>query len=423
MNARDSAWLGAALRNYGFSEAPLQKASLVILNTCSVREKPEAKVRSVVRRIRQQTHAKIAVLGCVAQQAGNSLFDLDPGIILVAGGDALPRVPEKLLELLNEGAKESLLAIGSCYPEKDVIEEPLAGGSAFVNIMQGCSNYCSYCIVPFTRGPEKFRSAGRIIAECEGWLAKGASELVLLGQNVNVWQGEAAGKRVNFAWLLQRICELPGLARLRFITSHPRDLSDDIIHCFASLGPVCPALHLPLQSGSDTILAKMRRGYTAAEYISLVDNLRRAVPDIAFSTDLIVGFPGESKDDFKQTLALMQECGFVASYSFCYSDRPGTRASLMPDKISREESGERLLRLQELQEDITSRWMAGRVGETAELLIERKSTRGSSWQGRDIYGACVNVELPGSDDFTGKLIMARIMEAKRHSLSAVIASD
>lgn len=418
MNARDSAWLTAALIRLGFYETSLEEAGLVILNTCSVREKAQARIVSTLRRVKQLCDAKIAVLGCVAQQCGRELQAQWPDVILVAGGDALPEVPAALDRLLETGDRAAMLEFAGEYPEKPQIAEPLSGGSAFVSIMQGCSNFCAYCIVPYTRGPEKCRNAEAIIQECEARLNQGAVEIVLLGQNVNVWRGERMGTAVDFVWLLQQLAGLDGLRRLRFITSHPRDLSPGLINSFAELKQLCPALHLPLQAGSDRVLARMGRGHTAAEYFAKVCALKKARPDIALMTDLIVGFPGETETDFQDTLAMMEKCGFVASYSFCYSDRPGTAASKMPFKISREESLERLARLQALQDDLTGKWLTGRVGETAEILIEGPSRRGQTWQGRDQYHTCVNV-APGTAPYAaGQLINAEITDARRHSLRA-----
>lgn len=416
MNVRDSAWLKTALERLGFQESPLELADVVLVNTCSVREKAEARVVGTIRRIRQASGAKIAILGCVAQQMGEALLASEPDVILVAGGDNLARVPEKLRDLLATNSRDCLLEIGASYPEKAAFEEPLKGGSAFVNIMQGCTNFCAYCIVPYTRGPEKFRKPEAIISESERWLEQGACELVMLGQNVNVWQGEWRGRHVDFAWLIRKLAGLDGVRRLRFLTSHPRDLSDSVIQAFGDLEQLCPSLHLPLQAGSDAVLARMRRGYSADQYLEKVNQLRAARPDIALATDIIVGFPGETEKDFKETLAMLEKCAFVSSYSFCYSDRPGTEAGKMPFKTSREESLARLARLQALQERLSDLWLRGRIGSRAELLIEARSSRGDTWQGRDPYNACVNIQLGGEEDFTGRLVSAVITEARRHSL-------
>lgn len=418
MNARDSLWLTASLIQRGFVESCLGEADIVLINTCSVREKPEQKVLSTIRRIRQERKGRIriAVLGCVAQQLGKQLFASAPEVCLVAGGDCLDQVPDAIPTLLaNPAAKLALLDFSSGYRERENVGEPLPGRSAFVNIMQGCDNFCSYCIVPFTRGRQKSRSAQAILAECRERVGQGALEITLLGQNVNVWNDSDH----DFSWLLHEIAAIPGLSRLRFVTPHPADFSPQIIECFALLPSLCPALHLPLQAGSDRILSPMRRRYNQADYLRLVEQLKNARPDLVLTTDLIVGFPGESELDFQDTLTMMKECGFVSSYSFCYSDRPGTRATLMPDKIAAEIKLERLRRLQALQETLTSAWLGGRVGQEAKILISSPSVRGPEgfWQGRDLYGACVHLPLPPGDH-AGALVSAKIIAAKKHCLVA-----
>lgn len=414
MNQRDSGWLSAALSAKGFHQAQLADADFVLINTCSVREKPQNKLHTAIRRIRQTApKAKIAILGCVAQQLGAALHDLDDAVALVAGTDAVGDIPDALLAIQqNPGAKRALLAMSPHYRERPAADEPVSAGQALVTIMQGCNNYCSYCIVPYTRGPQKSRAREAILAECRAALAKGAVELVLLGQNVNAWRDGDT----RFADLLTAVANLDGLQRLRFITPHPRDMDDAAIERIAALPKVCPSLHLPLQAGSDRILAAMRRRHTQADYLRLVAKLKAARPELAFTTDLIVGFPGETEADFQETLALVAECGFMSSFSFCYSDRPGTRSALMPDKIAPEIKLARLATLQALQERLTGDWLAQRQGQITEILLEKPSPRGPSgfWQGRDPYGVAVHVAI--DCDMAGELAHARITEAKKHSL-------
>lgn len=418
MNQRDSGWLACALRQRGYRESALEAADFVFINTCSVREKPEKKVVSAVRRARLAAPAaSIVILGCVAQQLGDQLYDLDPAIVLVAGTDAIADVPD-VISAGNTAPGQALLSISREYRERPAVPEPAVSGQAFVTIMQGCNNYCSYCIVPYTRGPCKFRKTEAILRECRDHIENGAIELTLLGQNVNAWRDGEQG----FASLLRSIADLPGLKRLRYITAHPKDMTGEIIDCFGDLQILCPCLHLALQSGSDTILKAMRRGYTRQEYLNLVAALKAARPDIALTTDLIVGFPGESEADFLQTLDMVEKCGFITSYSFCYSDRPGTRAAPMPDKIAPELKLERLGRLQALQEDLGSAWLAQRVGTTTEILIEKRSPRGpsDSWQGRDPFGIPVHARMPGAP--VGKMAKITICEARKHCLVGEIVS-
>lgn len=418
MNVRDSQWLAASLLTRGFEQTELADADFAILNTCSVREKPEQKVASAIRHIQQAAGDTvcIAILGCVAQQLGAKLFDLAPQIRLIAGGDAIGKVPDKLLELaMAPESRLILLDIGPDWEEREHAPEQASGGSAYITIMQGCNNFCSYCIVPFTRGREKSRAAAAILSECRERLEQGAISLTLLGQNVNAWRDA----NLSFADLLRQVAGLEGLRRLRFITPHPKDMARETIACLAELPVLAPCLHLPLQSGSDRVLAAMHRKYSKADYRELVRELKSARPDLALTTDLIVGFPGETEADFEQTLEIMQECGFMASYSFCYSDRPGARAALMPDKIPQKTKLARLARLQALQEELGAKWLAARVGANAEILLESPSQRGpsSSWMGRDAYGTSVHVML--GEGVPGMLVPVRITAAKKHCLMAV----
>ena len=427
MNVHDSLWLGRVLQRRGFAEGSLEEAQVVVVNTCSVREKPEQKVMSALGRIRQATNSNpdvlVVVTGCVAQQLGEELFR-QPQVRLVAGSDGIASAPEAIERLLAEpDRKLSLLDFTSSYEEREEGVRAPSGPVAYVNIMQGCDNFCAYCIVPYTRGRQKSRLTAAVLDDCRKALEDGAREICLLGQNVNAFGRDKHGDGVSFADLLRQVAALPGLLRLRYVTPHPKDMGPEDVALFGELPNLCPRLHLPLQAGSDAVLARMGRKYDAARYIELTDALRAARPDIALSTDLIVGFPGESEEDFQQTLALMRRCGFMSSFSFCYSDRPGTRASRFLDKIAPDVQQDRLLRLQALQEELGQAWLDARIGQETDLLIEGESRRdgGSdglrSWQGRDPYGALVHVGLPSTDgDMTGRMVRVRLTEAKKHSL-------
>ncbi len=428
MNVHDSQWLGRVLQRRGFAEGPLEEAQVVVVNTCSVREKPEQKVMSALGRIRQATgnnpDVLVVVTGCVAQQLGEELFR-QPQVRLVAGSDGIASAPQAIERLLEEpDRKLSLLDFTSSYEEREEGARAPSGPVAYVNIMQGCDNFCAYCIVPYTRGRQKSRMTEAVLDDCRKALEDGAREICLLGQNVNAFGRDKHGDGVSFADLLRRVAALPGLLRLRYVTPHPKDMGPEDVALFGELPNLCPRLHLPLQAGSDAVLARMGRKYDAARYIELTDALRAARPDIALSTDLIVGFPGESEEDFQQTLALMRRCGFMSSFSFCYSDRPGTRASRFLDKIAPDAQQERLLRLQALQDELGQAWLDARVGQETDVLIEGESRRdgGSeglrSWQGRDPYGALVHVGLPSAEDadMTGRMVRVRLTEAKKHSL-------
>jgi len=436
MNVSDSDWLARTLMQRGFIQSPLEEAELVILNTCSVREKPERKVYSSLGRIARATRHNpkcfVALAGCVAQQIGEGIFDSFPQVRLVLGSDGLVFAPDAIERLRADPDLRLCFADFS----DSYIERPLeiipkgrpAQAAAFVNIMQGCDNFCAYCIVPSTRGRPKSRSAGAVLAECGAWLETGVKEITLLGQNVNAFGqdggGTAAG-HTGFAELLCRVAELTGLARLRFVTSHPKDFSPQLIRAFGELEQLCPRLHLPLQSGSDRVLTRMGRNYDRAHYLNLIRQLRAVRPDMAFSTDIIVGFPGESEEDFQDTLATVEEAGFMSSFSFCYSDRPGTAAERLPDKLDAKLKLERLARLQSMQAGLSTAWLQRRVGDTSVLLLEgasrKAASQGEAWQGRDPYGTPVNIILPAGSASPGDLVSVRVTEAKKHSLFAVSA--
>ncbi|MBO4301279.1 MAG: tRNA (N6-isopentenyl adenosine(37)-C2)-methylthiotransferase MiaB [Desulfovibrio sp.] len=428
MNVRDSQWLGRVLYARGFRQTPLEEAQVVVVNTCSVREKPELKVMSTLGRIRQATGGNprvlVCVTGCVAQQLGKALFEREHQVRLVAGSDGIAAAPQAIERLLEEpDLRIDLLDFTNHYVERESAPAPDGKGepSAYVNIMQGCDNFCSYCIVPFTRGRQKSRGSNAILEECRHAIAEGAREITLLGQNVNAFGRDKNGDGTSFAELLHHVANLPGLERLRYVTPHPRDMGPDDIAAFKELPQLCPRLHLPMQSGSDAILTSMRRRYNSKDFLNLVEKLRKARPDLALSTDLIVGFPGETEQDFQATLRMVRECGFMSSFSFCYSDRPGARAVLFPHKVSAEVAQDRLLRLQELQDDLGRAWLEKRTGSTTTLLIEGRSPRDwqgeePAWQGRDPYGIPVHVELPAGRDHTGQMVPVSITQAKKHSL-------
>ena len=432
MNVHDSQWLGRALEARGFAAAPLEEAQVVMVNTCSVREKPELKVMSTLGRIRQATGGSprvlVGVTGCVAQQLGDALFR-QRQVRLVAGSDGISGAPAAIERLLDDPAlRLSLLDFTSQYEEREPGAPLPRAAAGHANIMQGCDNFCAYCIVPYTRGRQKSRATAAILEDCRALLASGASDITLLGQNVNAFGQDRSGDGPTFLALLDKVDALPGLARLHYVTPHPKDMGPRDVAAFGELAHLCPRLHLPLQAGSDRVLARMGRKYDADRFLRLVEALRRARPDIALSTDLIVGFPGESEEDFQATLDLMRACDFMASFSFCYSDRPGTRASRFLDKIAPDVQQDRLLRLQALQDELGSRWLAGRVGQEADVLLEGRSPRdasagdGESWQGRDAYGAPVHVTLPAGDHL-GRMVRVRIEHAHRHSLVGAVSED
>lgn len=434
MNVNDSQWVARALMRRGFVEKTLEEADVVFINTCSVREKPEQKVYSALGRVRQANpRAIVGVAGCVAQQLGAELMRRSPQVRLVAGSDGVASAPDAFVRLMNDPKlRLSYLDFTDIYPDRDPCLVDASGlpvqddvtPVAYVNIMQGCDNFCAYCIVPYTRGPRKSRSTKAVLEECRAWVAKGAGDITLLGQNVNVFGKDKSGDGTSFPELLRQVASIPGLRRLRFVSAHPRDFSQETIDMFAELPQLCPRLHLPLQSGSDSMLKKMGRGYDMERYLKVVEGLRAARPDFALSTDLIVGFPTETEEEFEDTLKAIDSCGFMSSFSFCYSDRPGTRASAMPVKVPHNVQLERLERLQNLQNDRAEAWLQTRVGMDTDVLLEglsHKQEDGDNlWQGRDPWGDPVNVRMPAGQGRPGLFVDVHIDAAKKHSLMASV---
>ena len=434
MNAADSEWLSRSLITRGFVPAERQdEASVQILNTCSVRDKPEQKVYSEIGRIRSVTGNSSDVLvcvgGCVAQQVGEKLFKRFSQVRLVFGTDGIASAPDAIARLVAEKRlRMSLVDFAEQFEERDFALDDQMAPTAFVNIMQGCNNFCAYCIVPYVRGRQKSREADAIVAECAALLARGAREITLLGQNVNAYGqdlGECSGGRSAFGDLLYQVAALPGLARLRFMTPHPKDMGPDMAQAFADLPVLAPRLHLPLQSGSDEILRRMGRKYDTARFMELVDAIRAARPEIHFSTDIIVGFPGETEEQFQETLAFMERVGFAGSFSFAYSDRPGTRASLLGDKLDKKAKFDRLSRLQAWQYAFARNILDSMIGQTVQVLLEGEATSKEPvpgavyWQGREERGHSVIVRMtrdapPGG--WPGEVIPVRVTGASMHGL-------
>lgn len=429
MNVHDSEWLARALESRGWEAADEDEAQVYVVNTCSVREKPEQKVYSELGRIaahlERDENVFAAVGGCVAQQVGRGFFERFPHVKLVFGSDGIAGAPNALERIAN-GSDEriALLDFLSEYEERETPDERTVSESgtrqAFVNIMQGCDNFCSYCIVPYTRGRQKSRHPDAVVDECRALVQSGVREVTLLGQNVNSFGMDKGGVGVSFADLLYRVAAIDGLDRLRFTTSHPKDIAPEVIRAFGELENLCPSLHLPLQCGSDAVLKAMRRKYTRKRYLEIVDGLRAARPDIALTTDLIVGFPGETDTDFIQTLDMVERVGFESSFSFKYSDRPGVAAVNMEPKVDPQEASERLMRLQTLQNSITRKCLKNLVGVRSDAFIEGLSRMQSGeatwWKGRDPAGRIVNVAMDEAVGLEGMMVPVRIIEAKKHSL-------
>jgi tRNA-2-methylthio-N6-dimethylallyladenosine synthase len=417
MNVHDSEKMAGVLRRCGYEEAPsAAEADLVLLNTCSVREKAAAKVFSRLGALRRLKRARpsmlIGVCGCVAQVEGETIFRRAPWVDLVMGPRNLAHLGDLLEQARRDGRSLSLARDDDPLVFPSGTAARAQGPRAYVTVMEGCNKHCAFCIVPSTRGREVYRSAEEIVAEARELAAGGYPEIELLGQNVNSWHhGED-----DFAALLHRVDRLPGVRRLRFTTSHPGHLSRRIMEAMRDLPSVCNHLHLPAQSGSDRVLGRMRRGYTRERYLAKIRFLRAAVPDMAFSTDLIVGFPGETEEDFQATLDLVSEVGFAQVYAFCYSPRPGTEAARAGDPIPQEVQAERLQRLLGLQETLQRRANEHLVGRTLEVLVDGPSRLdGDVPKGRTRCNRIVHLpaDLPAGTRF----LEARIVRAHPHSLT------
>lgn len=417
MNVADSEWMAQVLGQEYDLTARAEDADLYLINTCAIRRKSEEKVKSLLGSLKPLKRARpqliLGVGGCVAQQEGERLLAFAPHLNLVFGTKGIYRLPE-LVHRAARGERVVDVAL-----ERDVPDMPQRSWSpgtfqTMVTIMRGCDNYCSFCVVPFVRGRETSREPGAIVDEVAAFVAAGGLEVTLLGQNVNSY-GRGLAEPVTFPQLLRRLDALPGLRRLRFATSHPRDLSPELINALGELDSLCEHLHLPVQSGANRVLERMNRGYTREDYLEKVAALRRACPGIALSTDLIVGFPGETEADFDQTLELMREAEFDQAFSFKYSPRPQTRAAAFPHQVPEDVKAERLGRLQAVQNELTRKAHARLVGQIHEVLVEGRSKRSpQEWCGRLRTNQVVN--FIGPRELLGLLARVAITEAHPHSL-------
>ncbi|RMF76661.1 MAG: tRNA (N6-isopentenyl adenosine(37)-C2)-methylthiotransferase MiaB [Acidobacteria bacterium] len=426
MNEHDSEKLSGTLEGLGWQPAPGPfDADLVLLNTCAIREKAEEKVYQFLARLRpaRQAHPEmiVGVVGCVAQMSGGDVREREPIVDLVLGPRAATRLPEALAEATRRrGVVDTTLYQDGLFGLGRTVRRDPGRVKAWVTVMEGCSKSCAYCIVPATRGREVYRPLDEILAECRALVDEGYREIELLGQNVNAWRDRDAG--AWFGDLLRRVGALAGLRRLRFTTSHPAQFSDPIIAAMAETPTVCRALHLPVQSGSSRILAAMRRGYDRERYLDRVRRLREAMPEIALSTDVIVGYPGETEEDFRATLSLVEQVGFDQMFSFVFSPRPGTAAAMLPDPVPAERKSERLSELQALQRRIQLERNRARIGRVETVLVEKPSRRDpGEWAGRTDGNQVVNFAADGVRP--GDEIALRIVDAGPNSLRGEPLAD
>ena len=421
MNEYDSEKISDVLRAAeGFEPAARpEDADLVVFNTCSVREKAQEKVFADLGRVKQLKREKpglmIAVGGCVASQEGGAIVERAPYVDVVFGPQTLHRLPQLLQRRRESGRPQ----VDVSFPEIEKFDHlpppQTQGAQAFVSIMEGCSKYCTFCVVPYTRGEEVSRPFDDVVREVAALCAQGVKEVTLLGQNVNAWRGTIDGQPADFAELLCFLDEIPGLERIRYTTSHPREFTQRLIDVHAELDKLAPHVHLPVQSGSDRVLAAMKRGYTALEYRSIARRLRAARPDLSLTSDFIVGFPGETEADFDATLRLAAELGFDGSFSFLYSPRPGTPAANLPDDTSPEAKNQRLQRLQALLDRQYQEASQAMVGTVQRVLVESVSKRRDfELAARTANNRIVN--FAGDPGLIGSFVDVRVSEVVSHSL-------
>lgn len=429
MNAYDSARMADVLAPLGYGPAETaETADVVILNTCHIREHASEKVFSELGRLRRlkQERAQrgesllIAVAGCVAQAEGEALIARAPYVDIVLGPQTYDRLPEMVARVARSGGR----VLDTDFPEIpkfDRLPTPsVQGAAAFLAVQEGCDKFCAYCVVPYTRGGEYSRPVAGVLAEAERLCAEGVREITLLGQNVNAYHGEGAdGGTWSLARLIERLACLPGLERIRYTTSHPLDMADDLIAAHRDIPALMPFLHLPVQSGSNRVLKAMGRHHTIAGYRRIIDKLRQARPDLALSSDFIVGFPGESDADFEDSLTLVEEIGFAQAYSFKYSPRPGTPAAALTEQLPEQVKEERLARLQAA---ITAQSLAFNrswLGREIDVLLERPGRKAGQLAGRSPYMQAVFVQAPES--LSNSVQRLTVIGASANSLAAVLA--
>ncbi len=425
MNVYDSARIRDVMAPLGYVAASTPAdADLVVLNTCHIREKAAEKVFSDLGRLRAHRRAKeeaggrmlVAVAGCVAQAEGEALRARAPIVDIVLGPQVYHRLPEMVARALRSHGEAVFDTEFPVEPKFDHLPPPASEGpSAFLAIQEGCDRFCTYCVVPYTRGAEYARPAAAVLAEARQLVETGAREITLLGQNVNAWAGEAPDGGVwGFGRLLRELAEIPGLARLRYTTSHPRSVTPDLIAAHREVSALVPFLHLPVQSGADRILAAMNRGHTAAEYLRTVDALKAARPDMMLSSDFIVGFPGETEAEFQETLAVIRAAGFIQAFSFKYSPRPGTPAAAMPGQVAEAEKVDRLARLQAELAGIQENFNRACVGRTMPVLFDRPGRHAGQLIGRTPYMQALHARMP--QEAFGTVRAVRVVSVGPNSL-------
>ena len=429
MNVYDSERMGEALAARGYSETTeLEDADLVILNTCHIREKAAEKVYSDLGRVRQMKEERakagkdtaIAIAGCVAQAEGSEITRRVPAVDLVIGPQSYHRLPD----LIVQAKLESRSIVETAFPDDDKFaalpqNRSPRSATAFLTVQEGCDKFCTFCVVPYTRGMEYSRPVADIEKEAINLVSRGVREITLLGQNVNAYHGELSnGTPASLASLIRRLAHIDGLERLRYMTSHPRDMGDDLVAVHGLERKLMPFLHLPVQSGSDRILAGMNRKHTTADYIKLIERVRAARPDMALSTDIIVGFPSETDAEFDETLDLIRAVGFAQAYTFKYSPRPGTPAAALDDQVPEAIKSERLTRLQDLLFEQQSSFNSQCVGKTMPVLFDKPGRNPGQLVGRSPYLQLVHADADSA--LLGQIRPVEISAVSSNSLSGII---
>ncbi len=423
MNVYDSERMAGALATRGYETTEdMAEADMILLNTCHIREKAAEKVYSELGRLKPLKAAKpdlrIGVAGCVAQAEGAEIMRRQPLVDLVVGPQAYHRLPE-----MDDAVQQGERALDTDFPQEDKFDHlPAARGpkasrapTAFLTVQEGCDKFCAFCVVPYTRGAEVSRPVARLLAEAEDLVDRGVAEITLLGQNVNAFHGAGPGGDWSLSRLIRKLAEIDGLKRIRFTTSHPNNMDDDLIAAHGEIEKLMPYLHLPVQSGSDTVLKAMNRRHTADEYLRLLDRIRAARPDIALSGDFIVGFPGETEADFEATLDLVDRVRYAQAYSFKYSARPGTPAAER-EEVDENVKSERLARLQEKLTAHQQDFQHSMVGRTLPVLLEKPGREDGQLVGRSPYLQAVHLLADASQ--IGEIVDVRIVATQRNSLSA-----
>ncbi len=435
MNVYDAARMADVLAQSGYARAEgPEDADLVILNTCHIRDKAAEKIYSELGRLRvlKAERAKdgrallIGVAGCVAQAEGEEIVHRAPQVDVVVGPQAYHRLAD--LVARAEAGSEAIDTDFPAVPKFDSLPaQTVAPGAvtAFLTVQEGCDKFCAFCVVPYTRGAEYSRPAADVLAEAQALVAHGVREITLLGQNVNAYHGAApaGGRDWGLGRLIRALAEIDGLARIRYTTSHPRDMDADLVAAHRDVPALMPYLHLPVQSGSDRVLAAMNRRHLARDYLAIVERLRAARPDLALSSDFIVGHPGETEADFAATLDLVRAVGYAQAYSFKYSPRPGTPAATAPDQVAEEVMTDRLARLQALLEDQQRAFNRGTEGRTVPVLLDRAGRKPGQLGGRTPWMQAVHVAAPEDDGtLAGRIVPVEIVAARANSLAGRLAS-